>query len=123
MWAEGSDICFTHFAPGRKGGMWWLYAKERQWPISQATRARLALWHEPEASSSPDGFRLATCVMPVCQRPMVAMWHLWLDAGGLKKEIHMCAQCATDYFGAPTPGYRVFHEGEMLGREGMADVS
>ena len=54
-----------------------------------------------EASSSPDGFRLATCV--VCKRPMVAMWHLWLDAGGLKKEIHMCHKCATDEYGAPIP--------------------
>jgi hypothetical protein len=66
-----------------------------------AERERLALLHEPEASSSPDGFRLATCV--VCKRPMVAMWHLWLDAGGLKKEIHMCHKCATDEYGAPIP--------------------
>lgn len=73
------------------------------WPIPMAERARLALQHEPEASSSPDGFRLATCVVPGCKRPMVAMWHLWLDAGGLKKEIHMCHACATDIYGAPTP--------------------
>jgi len=74
-----------------------------EWPLSQNERARLALQHEPEASSSPDGFRLATCVVPGCKRPMVAMWHLWLNAGGLKKEIHMCHACATDIYGAPTP--------------------
>jgi hypothetical protein len=74
------------------------------WPLTQAERARLALAHEPEASASPDGFRLATCVVPECKRPMVSMWHLWLDAGGLKKEIHMCHECATDIYGAPIPG-------------------
>lgn len=73
------------------------------WPIPMEERARLALAHEPEASSSPDGFRLATCVVPECKRPMVSMWHLWLDAGGLKKEIHMCHKCATDLYGAPDP--------------------
>lgn len=71
------------------------------WPIPMRERARLALLHEPAASSSPDGFRLATCVC--CGRPMVSMWHLWLDAGGLKKEIHMCHACATDVYGAPVP--------------------
>jgi hypothetical protein len=71
------------------------------WPLTQEERARLALAHEPEASASPDGYRRATCV--VCSDPMTAMWHLWLDAGGLKKEIHMCARCATDVYGAPTP--------------------
>ena len=93
-------------------GQFLLREQERRWPISQVTRARLALVHEPEASSSPDGFRLATCVMPNCKRPMVAMWHLWLDAGGLKKEIHMCHACASDVFGAPyAPDEFVMPEG------------
>lgn len=71
------------------------------WPIPMEQRARLALTHEPSASESPDSFRLATCVC--CERTMVAMWHLWLDAEGLKKEIHMCHRCATDFYGAPFP--------------------
>jgi hypothetical protein len=82
------------------------------WPIPMEERARLALLHEPEASASPDGFRLATCV--VCEKPMVAMWHLWLDWTEVAsprfpydvkivKEIHMCHACATDIYGAPTP--------------------
>jgi len=73
------------------------------WPISQHERARLANLHEPQASSSPDGFRAATCVVPGCKREMTQMWHLWLNAGGLKKEIHMCHRCATDIYGAPVP--------------------
>jgi len=75
----------------------------RQWPLSQEMLAALANAHEPEASASPPGFRLATCVVPSCKRPMVAMWHLWLHEGGFKKEIHMCHACATDLYGAPTP--------------------
>lgn len=104
MWAEGTDLMLRwDDFPEDSHGMMMIFVHERKWPIPENTRARLALAHEPKASSSPDGFRLATCVMPNCKRPMVAMWHLWLDAGGLKKEIHMCHQCATDYFGAPTP--------------------
>ncbi len=87
-----------------------------RWPIPMDERARLALLHEPKASSSPDGFRLATCV--VCERPMVAMWHLWCNFSyereypgrsperqyvNFVKEIHMCHKCATDIYGAPTP--------------------
>ena len=101
----------TALCPFPEGGIivmlenkhWILYGHERRWPIPMVTRARLALAHEPEASSSPDGYRLATCVVPWCKREMVSMWHLWLDASGIKKEIHMCHQCATDFFGAPTP--------------------
>lgn len=73
----------------------------QRWPMPMWERARLALVHEPKASNSPDSYRLATCV--VCERPMVAMHHLWLDDGGLKKEIHLCHVCATDRYGAPTP--------------------
>jgi len=82
---------------------WWpdVYVYAPKWPLSQFELARLANLHEPKASSSPPGFRLATCV--VCERPMVSMWHLWLADGGLKKEIHMCHACATDVYGAPTP--------------------
>jgi hypothetical protein len=83
------------------------------WPIPQRERMRLAALHERgahPASASPDGFRLATCV--VCERPMVAMWHLWVnfvhrDDHGYPfrfiKEIHMCHKCATDIYGAPIP--------------------
>lgn len=95
----------------------WVETEERKWPISREERARLAFLHEPEASASPDGFRLATCVVPMCKRPMVAMWHLWVDwteipamtasAGQpptrIVKEIHMCHACATDIYGAPHP--------------------
>ena len=91
------------------------HKRHMTWPIPMEERARLALLHEPAASSSPDGFRLATCV--VCERPMVAMWHLWLNymearsvtashpAHDTKyvKEIHMCHKCATDIYGAPEP--------------------
>lgn len=62
---------------------------------------RLANLHEPEASASQPGFRRATCV--VCSQAMIVMWHLWLHEGGFKKEIHMCADCATDVYGAPWP--------------------
>lgn len=75
----------------------------KTWPIPMWERIRLVLAHEPEASASPDGFRLATCVVPECKRPMVAMWHLWVNGGGLRKEAHMCHACATDIYGAPTP--------------------
>lgn len=84
---------------------------DKTWPLTFRTRTRLAMAHEPKASSSPDGFRLATCV--VCERPMVAMWHLWVNFKEVRipdlvetnmvKEIHMCHACATDIFGAPTP--------------------
>ena len=88
----------------------------KRWPIPMEERARLALAHEPEASASPDGYRLATCVVPECKRPMVAMWHLWLDWTEIAspkypydtrivKEIHMCHQCATDLYGAPHPDF------------------
>ena len=87
------------------------------WPLTTEERLRLAQTHEPKASESEDGFRLATCV--VCERPMVAMWHLWVSASYQReyagrqpemqyvnfiKEIHMCHACATDYYGAPIPG-------------------
>lgn len=68
--------------------------------ITQEELVRLANLHEPEASASPPGFRLATCV--VCKRPMVAMYHLWLNEGGFKKEIHCCCDCARDYGIAPS---------------------
>ena len=76
--------------------------RDVKWPLPQRERLRLAMHWEIgpyPASSSPDGFRLATCV--VCARPMVAMWHLWVIGASIKKEIHMCAFCATDIYGAP----------------------
>lgn len=63
--------------------------------ISQEELLALANKHEPEASASPPGFRKATCVK--CGEPMVEMWHLWLNEGGFKKEIHMCENCGKDY--------------------------
>ena len=71
----------------------------KTWPVPMWERLRLFWSHEPEASASPDGFRLATCV--VCTRPMVAMWHLWVEGYGVKKELHLCHACATDIYGAP----------------------
>lgn len=79
------------------------------WPLPPRERLRLAALHEVgehPASRSPDGYRLATCV--VCTKPMVAMWHLWVrgyvpNGGLMVKEIHMCHACATDIYGAPTP--------------------
>ncbi len=81
------------------------------WPLTIRDRELLFMAHQPEASRSPDGFRLATCVL--CSRPMVAMWHLWIDREIVTfpdyiktvvvKELHMCHKCATDEFGAPTP--------------------
>lgn len=95
--------------PNDDHGRFFIPAAERTWPISMEHRARLALAHEPKASASPDGFRLATCVVPNCKNPMVAMWHLWLKWFSVTnqttyiKEIHMCHKCATDIYGAPTP--------------------
>ncbi len=84
------------------------------WPVPVRERERLFLDHEQgpnPASQSPDGFRLATCV--VCERPMVSMWHLWVNREIVElpamaktvvvKELHMCHQCATDDYGAPEP--------------------
>lgn len=62
---------------------------------SQGALADLANQWEPEASASPPSFRRATCV--VCAQPMERMWHLWLQEGGFKKEIHMCARCGMDH--------------------------
>jgi hypothetical protein len=53
---------------------------------------------------------------------MVAMWHLWLDAGGLKKEIHMCHACATDIYGAPTPPAIASWDGELTSRGEIIDL-
>lgn len=55
----------------------------------------LAEKHEPEASSSPPSYRMATCV--TCGKRMIRMWHLWLKTGGFKKEIHMCKRCGKEW--------------------------
>ena len=60
--------------------------------IPPETVLELANYWEPEASSSPPGYRQATCVK--CAQPMVEMWHIWLRDGGFRKEIHMCWDCA-----------------------------
>lgn len=62
--------------------------------FTQQTLVDLANRWEPEASNSPPGFRRATCV--VCAREMESMWHLWLEDGGFKKEIHACRECGRD---------------------------
>lgn len=63
--------------------------------ITQAQLLELANRHEPEASQSPPTFRAATCVQ--CGQEMMLMWHCWLREGGFKKEIHLCADCGSDY--------------------------
>lgn len=63
--------------------------------ISQRELFRLCERHEPEASASPPAYRMATCV--VCGRRMARMWHLWLAAGGFRKEVHMCRRCGKAY--------------------------
>lgn len=63
--------------------------------ITQKELLALANQHEPRASASPPGFRMATCVK--CSKPMIYMWHLWLNIGGFKKEIHMCEECGDEY--------------------------
>jgi hypothetical protein len=85
--------------------------------LSTTERLRLAAAHEPKASASPDGFRLASCV--VSEAPMIEMRHLWVDADlpdgrRLVKEIHLCARCATDVYGAPYHGETRLHYGRIL---------
>lgn len=69
--------------------------KDLKLEISQRELLELANKHEPEASASPPGYRQATCVK--CGKPMIYMWHLWLNVGGFKKEIHMCFECGKPY--------------------------
>jgi hypothetical protein len=50
---------------------------------------------------------------------MIEMWHLWVDADlpdgrRLVKEIHLCARCATDVYGAPYHGETRLHYGRIL---------
>jgi hypothetical protein len=32
-----------------------------------------------------------------CRKPGYKFWHIWLDKGGFKKEIHLCKKCGLDY--------------------------
>ena len=40
-------------------------------------------------------YRKATCAN--CGIEMTKMWHIWLDEGGYKKEIHLCKKCGEKY--------------------------
>lgn len=71
--------------------------------IPQEVLVELANRWEPEASSSPIGFRKATCV--VCAAPMVEMFHIWIKDGGFKKELHMCLECGEGYGLRPTDSH------------------
>lgn len=68
---------------------------------------------EPEASQSTVKFRKATCVM--CARPMSKMWHIWLDDGEFKKEIHMCKKCGKARGLNPKKQYRLATDADMQG--------
>lgn len=63
--------------------------------IPQQVLLELANRHEPFASSSPPGYRKATCVD--CGKTMTRMWHCWLRDGGFKKEIHLCRRCGAQW--------------------------
>jgi RNase P subunit RPR2 len=32
-----------------------------------------------------------------CGRNVAVMWHIWLDEGGYKKEVHLCKKCGKGY--------------------------
>jgi hypothetical protein len=67
---------------------------ENRTSTSMLTRQQvsdLANSWEPNASRSPVKFRKATCVE--CESEMEEMWHIWLNDGTFKKEIHMCREC------------------------------
>jgi hypothetical protein len=68
-------------------------------PFTQRELVALADHWEPEASSSPPGFRLARCV--ICGHRMIRMWHLWVHDGGYKKEVHCCRYCGKARHFAP----------------------
>lgn len=57
----------------------------------QRQLAALAESWEPEASATPPARRLSKCA--ACARRMWFPWHFWLDAGGFKKELHVCNRC------------------------------
>ena len=57
----------------------------------QRQLAALAESWEPGASATPPARRLSKCA--ACARRMWFPWHFWLDAGGFKKELHVCSRC------------------------------
>ncbi|HEX6970002.1 MAG TPA: hypothetical protein VF174_14505 [Micromonosporaceae bacterium] len=59
--------------------------------IPQDQLAALAASWEPQASASPPRRRLSRCA--ACGGRMWFPWHIWLDAGGFKKELHVCNRC------------------------------
>ena len=62
----------------------------RYWEIQQQLAALANSW-EPEASATLPARRLSKCA--ACARRMWFPWHFWLDAGGFKKELHVCNRC------------------------------
>jgi hypothetical protein len=59
--------------------------------IPQDQLAALAQSWEPEASQTAPARRLSKCAS--CGKRMLFPWHIWLDAGGFKKELHVCNRC------------------------------
>jgi hypothetical protein len=59
--------------------------------IPQEQLAALAESWEPEASATPPKRRLSRCA--ACGGRMWFPWHIWLNSGGFKKELHVCNRC------------------------------
>jgi hypothetical protein len=59
--------------------------------VTQAQLAALAESWEPAASATPPHRRLSRCAS--CGHRMWFPWHIWLDHGGFKKELHVCNRC------------------------------
>ncbi len=63
--------------------------------ISQRTLLTWANKWEPEASQSPQSFRMAHCAH--CgKRLWFRMYHCWINEGGFKKELHFHKSCYRD---------------------------
>jgi RNase P subunit RPR2 len=56
--------------------------------IAQTVLAQLA--NKWEIKWTPE-YRRAICIS--CGRNVHKMWHIWLEEGGFKKEVHICKQC------------------------------
>ncbi len=60
--------------------------------ISQRTLLAEANKWEPEASQSPQSYRMAHCAF--CGRRLwLRMYHCWINIGGFKKELHFHKRC------------------------------
>lgn len=60
--------------------------------VTQEVLAKLAEQWEPEASNSPQTYRMARCA-GCGNRLWFRMYHCWLKINGFKKEIHLCRRC------------------------------